>query len=179
MHGELLPLGGGDPIPLLRTKLLVGRRDSCDIVLGFPNVSSHHTELELLNGYWLVRNLSHSNGTKVNGQRVDESYAKPGDTICFAKHCFEIQYTPDTTAPPPVTEEDPFAKSLLEKAGLAPRDRGRPPSERGAGKTTPPARPTVKPQPPKPPAQKDDHDRALEWLMGDDETSSKSAGTGP
>ena len=39
MLGELLPLGGGDPIPLLKQQLLVGRRESCDIVLRFANVS--------------------------------------------------------------------------------------------------------------------------------------------
>jgi hypothetical protein len=39
MYGELLPLGGGDPIPLLKTTLLVGRRESADIVLRFPNVT--------------------------------------------------------------------------------------------------------------------------------------------
>ncbi len=35
-YGELVPDGGGDPIPLLREKLTVGRRESCDIVLRFP-----------------------------------------------------------------------------------------------------------------------------------------------
>lgn len=169
MLGELLPLGGGDPIPLFKPRLLVGRRDSCDIVLNFPNVSSHHTELEMVNGYWQARNLSSNNGTKVNGVRIDERFLQPGDTICFAKHCFEVKYTPDPTAPPPVMDEDPFAKSLMEKAGLAPRDRGRPPSERPGS-----IRPgTVKPSPPKPPPppkspeEQDDHDRALEWLMSD------------
>ncbi len=165
MLGELLPLGGGDPIPLLKPQLLVGRRDSCDIVLNFPNVSSHHTSLELQGGYWHVRNLSSSNGTKVNGVRIDETYVQPGDTICFAKHCFEVSYTPDPDAPPPVRDENPFAKSLLEKAGLASSDRGRPPSQRPGGKSGPP-RPSVKP-PTTPPAQKTDEDRALEWLMND------------
>src|SRR5665213_1645115 len=70
MYGELVPQGGGDPVPLLKTKLLVGRRDtSCDIALRFPNVSSRHCELELVGGYWLVRDLGSSNGTKVNGVR--------------------------------------------------------------------------------------------------------------
>ena len=160
MLGELVPLGGGDPIPLFKPLLMVGRRDSCDIVLNFPNVSSHHAELEFLNGYWQVRNLSRANGTKVNGERIEERFLQPADRICFAKHCFEISYTPDPLAPPPVIqEEDPFAKSLLEKAGLAPRDRGRPPSERPK---------PIAPPPPKAPHEKDDHDRALEWLMDDD-----------
>ena len=51
MFGELVPPGGGDPVPLLQKKLLVGRRDSCDIALRFPNVSSRHCELELVSGY--------------------------------------------------------------------------------------------------------------------------------
>ena len=50
--GELLPVGGGDPIPLLKKSLLVGRRESCDIVLRFSNVSAHHCQLTLTGGYW-------------------------------------------------------------------------------------------------------------------------------
>ena len=42
---ELVPLKGGDPIPLLRPKLVVGRRESCDICLRFPNISGRHCEL--------------------------------------------------------------------------------------------------------------------------------------
>ncbi|MBL8849970.1 MAG: FHA domain-containing protein, partial [Planctomycetaceae bacterium] len=52
MLGELVPCGGGDPIPLLKQKLLVGRRSNCDIQLEFHNVSGQHCQLELLNGYW-------------------------------------------------------------------------------------------------------------------------------
>lgn len=163
MFGELVPLGGGDPIPLLKERLMVGRSDSCDIVLSFPNVSSHHTELEFLGGYWQARNLSSSNGTKVNGERIDERFLQPGDTICFAKHCFEVQYTlAANAAPPPVREDNPFSKSLLERAGLAPRDRGRPPSERPSHRPPPP-----KPVPPRRPEEMDENDKALEWLMGE------------
>jgi len=42
MYGELIPQGGGDPIPLLKPLLTVGRRESADIVLRFPNVSGTH-----------------------------------------------------------------------------------------------------------------------------------------
>ena len=57
MYGEMIPKGGGDNIPLLKTKLLVGRRESCDVVLRFANVSAHHCELTCEGGYWYVRDL--------------------------------------------------------------------------------------------------------------------------
>jgi len=117
--GELNPCGGGDPIPLLHEKLLVGRRSSCDISLRFPNVSSHHCELELINGYWQVRDLGSRNGVKVNGERVETRFLMPGDVLQVARHRFELDYEPegDGTAP---EEENPLSRGLLEKAGLDP-----------------------------------------------------------
>lgn len=117
MLGELIPRGGGDSIPLLKDKLLVGRRSACDVCLRFPNISSHHCQLELINGYWHVRDLGSSNGIKVNGTRCDTKWLMPGDTLSVAKHHYEISYVPQTDGPPP-EEADPFALSLLEKAGL-------------------------------------------------------------
>lgn len=117
MLGQLNPCGGGDPIPLLKPQLLIGRRSSCDISLRFPNVSSHHCELELQNGYWHVRDLGSRNGIKVNGIRCDSKWLLPGDVLSVAKHQYEVAYTPQGDAPPP-EDEDPMAKSLLEKAGL-------------------------------------------------------------
>ncbi len=123
MFGELIPQGGGDSIPLTKEKLLVGRRRSCDIHLDYPNVSSHHCELTLISGYWYVKDLDSSNGVKVNGTRVQEKRVDPGDTLSIAKHAYQLRYSPaDNGAvgpPPPDTpDEDIFAKSLLERAGL-------------------------------------------------------------
>ena len=120
-YGELIPCGGGDPIPLLKEKLLVGRRNSCDISLRFPNVSSHHCELELFDGYWRIRDLNSRNGIKVNGARCDAKWLLPGDVVSIAKHRYEVTYEPIGDAPPP-EEADPFAVGLLEKAGLVSQD---------------------------------------------------------
>ena len=72
MYGELIPLGGGDPIPLLKKQLLAGRRESCDIVLRFANVSAHHCQLVVEDGYWYVRDLQSRNGVKINDVRIDK-----------------------------------------------------------------------------------------------------------
>ncbi|MFO1021769.1 MAG: FHA domain-containing protein [Planctomycetales bacterium] len=119
--GQLIPVGGGDAIPLEKTRLLIGRRESCDITLRFPNVSSHHCELALENGYWRVRDLNSRNGIKVNGNRLDLSWLSPGDMLSIAKHVYEIQYEPTSDAPPPETMNI-MSMSLLEKAGLTRRD---------------------------------------------------------
>jgi adenylate cyclase len=129
MYGELLPLGGGDPIPLLKPALLIGRRESADIVLRFPNVSGHHCELSLDGGYWTIKDLRSSNGIKVNGSRVTEQKLRPGDKLSIAKHDFEIVFDPirlGGTAPvaEKSQQESLFSRSLLDAAGLEVKQRG-------------------------------------------------------
>ena len=123
MHGELIPLGGGDPIPLLKKNLLVGRRESCDIVLRFSNVSAHHCQLYCNGGYWYVKDLKSRNGVKVNESRVTEKRLDPGDVLSIAKHRYDVHYSPydlGAVGPPPVDEDatDMMKQSLLERAGL-------------------------------------------------------------
>lgn len=123
MFGELIPLGGGDPIPLLKKRLIVGRRENCDIVLRFSNVSAQHCELFVVSGYWYVRDLNSTNGIKVNGTRVKEKRLDPGAILSIAKHQYEVRYNPielGAVGPPPpdTLEQDIFSRSLLERAGL-------------------------------------------------------------
>ena len=124
MYGELVPIGGGDNIPLLKPLLTVGRRESCDIVLRFSNVSGQHCQLSLENGYWFVQDLNSQNGTKVEGRRIVRKRLDPGDLLSMAKHKYTIQYSPvenGATGPPPSDEADlesVLSKSLLDRAGL-------------------------------------------------------------
>ena len=124
MHGELIPVGGGDPIPLMKKNLLVGRRESCDIVLRFSNVSAHHCQLYVNGGYWYVKDMQSRNGIKVNGVRVTEKRLDPGDEVSIAKHKYELQYSPfdnGASGPPPLDDDtqNVMKQSLLERAGLA------------------------------------------------------------
>lgn len=134
MYGELVPLGGGDPIPLPHPKrkkqLLIGRRESCDIVLRFANVSAHHCQLSNDSGYWYVRDLQSRNGIKVNDVRVQEQRLDPGDTISIAKHKYRVDYDPaeiGAVGPPPANNlsQEIMRESLLSRAGLNHRDMGR------------------------------------------------------
>lgn len=162
MLGELNPCGGGDPIPLLKPRLVVGRQSRCDIALRFDNVSSTHCELELLNGYWYVRDLGSRNGIKVNGSRCDTHWLMPGDVLSVAKHRYEINYTPNGAAPPP-EEENPFAQSLLEKAGLS----GRGNNENSARRRKPDLMDSLNPPKTVKPVEEGLDDDDLIWLDDD------------
>ena len=127
-YGELVPDGGGDPIPLLREKLTVGRRESCDIVLRFPNISSKHCELMIQSGYWFVRDLNSRNGVTGDGPRDQPKRLDPGCTLAIAKHAYSIDYSPTdlgASGTPPPDEEtigQVLGQSLLDRAGLEQRD---------------------------------------------------------
>ena len=138
MYGELIPLGGGDPIPLLKKQLLIGRRESCDIVLRFANVSAHHCQLFVNAGYWYIRDMQSRNGVKVNGVRVQEKRIDPGDAVHVAKHKYELEYSPadlGAVGPPPADDlpNEIMTESLLSRAGL----RSSQPGEREKSGTRP------------------------------------------
>jgi predicted component of type VI protein secretion system len=93
--GILQPVGGGDPIPLNKPEMVVGRRPSCDIQLDFENVSGKHCLLRLINGVWNVRDLGSTNGTSVNGARLTtEQSVMPDEELGIAGHLFMIDYDP-------------------------------------------------------------------------------------
>ena len=125
MYGELIPLGGGDPIPLLKQQLLIGRRESCDIVLRFANVSAHHGQLLIDNGYWYVRDLQSRNGIKINDTRIEKDQQRrldPGDVLAVAKHKYRVEYEPadlGAVGPPPADNlsQEILSESLLARAG--------------------------------------------------------------
>jgi adenylate cyclase len=125
-QGELIPVGGGDAIPLIRDHLILGRRETCDICLRFPNVSGQHCELTYQKGYWYIRDLGSTNGIKVNGERVMQKALRPGDEIKIAKRAFIIQYLLQAgrrALEELLEEEEVMGQSLLEKAGLARPER--------------------------------------------------------
>jgi adenylate cyclase len=117
---ELVPVGGGDPIPLIREKLTIGRRESCDICLRFPNVSGRHCELIYDDGYWTIRDLNSTNGVRVNGERTKRKAVSPGDEISIATRRFTISYQliAGQNSLNELLEDNIMDQPLLEKAGL-------------------------------------------------------------
>jgi len=122
--GFLVPTGGGEDIPLKKNRILVGRRETCDVVLRFPNVSGQHCRLTLEQRYWFVKDLDRRNGTKVNGYRVSRKRLDPGVILSIAKHQYEVRYDPEelgASGPPPGDDDQieiALRSSLMQRAGL-------------------------------------------------------------
>jgi hypothetical protein len=76
-----LVLPGGGRHQIGADPVVVGRLPDCDIVLNDPNVSRRHVEVVRVNETFVVRDLGSTNGTKLNGVPVRESYLTTGDNI--------------------------------------------------------------------------------------------------
>ena len=125
--GTLKPIGGGDPVPLQRDTILIGRRSSSDLCLDFENVSGKHCELKFTHGLWHIKDLGSRNGTTVNGLKIStEQKVLPDVQIGIASHFYTIDYEPagpSSAAATDLMDEDmldaaPKRKSLMELAGF-------------------------------------------------------------
>ena len=129
--GTLLPAGGGQPIPLPDSDLVVGRSRRCDVRIDSSTISSKHCRLQFISGYWVAEDMGSSNGIRVDGIRFKRKCVMPGSELSLSRESFILDYIPGDGVPPVVHE--PFGgtqvhdrrsprKSLLEKAGLSSRD---------------------------------------------------------
>ena len=96
-------------------------------MLRFANVSAHHCQLFVNNGYWYIRDLQSRNGVKVNGLKVQEKRVDPGSSLSISKHKYELQYSPadlGAIGPPPPDDvsAEIMGESLLSRAGLKSSD---------------------------------------------------------
>jgi hypothetical protein len=74
LDGKRLVVGAGG--------VTLGRSRECDVMLDDPNVSRTHAELRPRGGSWVLTDLGSTNGSSVNGQRIDApTVVKPGDEI--------------------------------------------------------------------------------------------------
>jgi hypothetical protein len=77
-----LVLPSGERIPLTTHPVVMGRMPGCDVVLNDANVSRRHAEIAPSGGGFVVRDLGSTNGTKVNGLRIEtERNLNGGDIV--------------------------------------------------------------------------------------------------
>ena len=62
-------------------KVVLGRSKDSDVQVEDANVSRRHAELRREGGNWWLVDLGSTNGTELNGKRVQRSKLADGDTI--------------------------------------------------------------------------------------------------
>src|ERR1043165_9143981 len=79
---------------------VVGRAPTSDIPVIDPTISRRHAEVECRDGTVTVRDLGSSNGTFLNGARVETATINAGDTVTFGKVGFKLTQAPPAVAAP-------------------------------------------------------------------------------
>lgn len=83
---RLRVVGGPDAdVFALEGPLQLGRGEEADVQLADPSVSRNHAMIDLGAGYAIVRDLGSTNGTFVNGERIETRKLMPGDVLTVGK----------------------------------------------------------------------------------------------
>src|SRR3954469_9863692 len=100
--------GATDTLKLGDGVTTVGRHDDCQLRIKSSQVSRRHCELFEKKGLLLVKDLGSSNGTYVNGKKVDgQLVLEPGDELTVGPVCLRVE---KIGAPAVATTADPTAK---------------------------------------------------------------------
>src|SRR6478672_1612130 len=113
--------------------VVVGRSPTSDFPIIDPTISRRHAQILRQDDKILVRDLGSSNGTYVNGVRVESAELKPGDLVTFGKVMFRLEElnrrsTPSKPVEPTETTTGSTIvrqRSVLDAEGLIPEDKSR------------------------------------------------------
>lgn len=85
------PGGERRSFPVTREMTIIGRREDCDLRIPLGDVSRKHCRMIREADTLRIEDLGSSNGTYVNGQRIQEAILQPGDTVRVGPIAFVLQ----------------------------------------------------------------------------------------
>src|SRR3954447_14299223 len=102
---------------MARDMTVIGRREDCDLRIPLGEVSRKHCRILRDGDSLKLEDLGSSNGTFLNGQRVQEALLSPGDTLQVGPVVFVLQIDgqPSDEELRPVTMDTAEAPAMLEE----------------------------------------------------------------
>ncbi len=82
--------------------VIVGRGDTCDLILADTQISKRHCELRIDDDEVVLRDLGSTNGTFVNGNRVHHCSLRAGDVVTLGECRLELLGDVETAPASPV-----------------------------------------------------------------------------
>src|SRR5436305_125978 len=115
----------GRTYELKTDKTTVGRVSDNAFEIPEASVSSHHAELTLRGNDVLVKDLGSTNGTFINGEKIEEAVLKPGQILRFGM--IEMRLESGDAAPTPqpaaasAASQSAASKKVLEQTRVIPQ----------------------------------------------------------
>lgn len=100
---------GTSRVEISRQPAVVGRRNTCDVVIDTPDVSLAHALIFCLNGRPLICDLSSRSGTLLAGKRISLAWLQDGDRLTIGGEAIDVRWQP---APPESAPRRPGALPL-------------------------------------------------------------------
>ena len=81
-------------------RVLIGRSESCDVIINHDPISAIHAVIEVLDNKILIYDMNSTNGTYINDVKIVVKEISVGDTVSFADVAFEFKnYDSNHTIP--------------------------------------------------------------------------------
>ncbi|WP_157497135.1 FHA domain-containing protein [Hahella ganghwensis] len=120
----------------IEESVIIGRDEQCDITVPVSHLSRQHAQLTVAGNYLLVKDLGSTNGTYLNGERITQGRAKPGDKLRFDVVNFTVTGPPDdadltivrpgSVGAPAAAASQPAAAKAAAKASSRPKPATKP-----------------------------------------------------
>src|SRR3954466_15711662 len=95
--------------------LIVGRAPTCDLPVFDPTISRRHAELRSEDSTLHLRDLGSSNGTFLNGEKIESATASVDDLVSFGKVGFRLASFRPATPPPPLVIQPQAGATIVRQ----------------------------------------------------------------
>ena len=100
-------------------ELTIGRAKDNDLVVADPCISAHHARLIKVQSLFYVEDLGSTNGTFINGLKIDEQALKDLDEISIGTYRLFFRES-DTPRKDPLTESDAIDETIVLRPKVRP-----------------------------------------------------------